>query len=275
MQDVLAYCESFVRWPPHVDYAARLAARLGGHVTGMYVAPSPSDMPVPYETPELIADLAQALQEKKEEALSAGPSFEAYAGERGATSASWQVAEGQLPQALKFAGNWHDVLVIGRARHAPWGSVATVGNMVLGAETPCIVVPDEPLSTMTLQTVAIAWNGSMEAIRATHAAIPLLRHARRVTILHGAQHPPAGMRAWQPPFDLPAYLARHGVPCESELLSEPEDSAGDGLLRMARRTAADLLVMGAYGHTRLREWVLGGATRGVLEAMDIPVFMQH
>lgn len=274
MHDLLAFCESFKRWPASVDYAARLAAAFDSRVTGIYVCPSPSAMLAPYETPELMTELLEATRQLEDEAFAAGPSFEAFARSRGASRASWQVAEEEVPRALALAGLWHDLLVTGRTRHTPWGSVSAVGSIVLGAAMPCIVVPEGHADVVALDCIAIAWNGSSEAIRATHAALPLLRRARKVTILHGRQRPPASMTAWRPPFDLTQYLAHHGIQSESELLPEADD-AGDMLLTAARQAKANMLVMGAYGHTRFSEWVLGGATRAVLEDLDLPVFMRH
>lgn len=275
MHDLLTYCESFKRWHASVDYAARLAALFDCRLTGIYVCPSPSMVLSPYETPQLMTELLEATRQLEEEAFGAAASFEAFARGRSATRASWLVAEEEVPRALALAGNWHDALVIGRTRHTPWGAVSAVGSLVLSSGMPCIVVPESQTDGVSLDAIAIAWNGSSEAIRATHAALPLLRRARKVTILHGRQRQPASMTAWKPAFDLAEYLAGHGIPSESILLPESDNAAGNLLLDSAREANANLLVMGAYGHTRFSEWVLGGATRAVLEGINIPVFMRH
>ena len=121
----------------------------------------------------------------------------------------------------------------------------------------------------------MAWNGALGALRAAHAALPLLRRARRVTILDGGQPLSASLEDWKPPFGLAGYLARRGIHSETMFLSKPGDSVGTLLLHAAKQAGADMLVMGAYGHTRFSEWVLGGATRDVLERIDMPVFMRH
>lgn len=275
MHDLLVYCESFKRWSPSTDYAARLAALFDCRLTGIHVCPSPAMAVSPYETPQLMTQLLEATRQLEEEAFGAAASFEAFARGRGATRASWLVAEEEVPRALALAGSWHDALVLGRTRHTPWGSVSAVGGMVLGSTMPCFVVPESHGEVAALDCIAIAWNGSSEAIRAVHAALSLLRRARKVVILHGQQQPPASMAAWRPAFDLAEYLANHGIPSETTLLPDTHDGLGALLLDGTRQAKANLLVMGAYGHTRLSEWVLGGATRAVLEGINLPVFMRH
>ncbi len=275
MRDFLVYCESFKNWPASVDYAARLAASFDGRLTGVYVCPSPSAMVPSYEAPGLMSELFEATRQLEEEAFGAGPSFEAFVHERGLAKATWLVAEDEVPRALALAGNWHDLLVVGRTGHTSWGSLSAVGSIVLGSSMPCIVVPQENTALGAVDCIAIAWNGSSEAIRATHSALPLLKRARRVVILHGAQQPPASMSAWKPLFELSDYLSRHGIVSESRILGGIEDVTGTVLLSAAHEAKAQMLVMGAYGHTRFSEWVLGGVTRSVLDQTTIPVFMRH
>lgn len=274
MLDILVHCESFKRWSPAVDYAARLAAAVDGALTGIFVCPSPRALITPYEAPELMLELMETSRELEEDAYRAETSFTAFAHKRGVTSAAWQMAEETVPRALQLAGNWHDLLVLGRGTQGAWGSPSAVGGLVLSTNMPCIVVPPEGAKPM-FDCVAVAWNGSCEAINAIHAALPLLRKAGRVVVLHGQQRPSASMSAWRPPFDLSLYLAKHAIHHEIRLLSEPDELVSGILLDAASDARADLLVMGAYGHTRFSEWILGGATRTALETATIPVLMRH
>lgn len=274
MCDILVNCESFKFWSPAADYAARLAAATRGSLTGIFVCPSPSSLVPSYENPLLISELMEASRELEEDACRAEASFVTFAHERGAARVGWQMAEENVPRALQLAGSWHDLLVLGRGTPGPWGLPSAVGSLVLGTDMPCIVVPPEG-ALSTLDCVAVAWNGSAEAIRAIHAALPLLRNARQVVVLHGEQRPLANMSAWRPPFDPSIYLAKHSVRHECFLLSEPDELISGVLLSAATDVGANLLVMGAYGHTRFSEWILGGATRTALERASIPVFMRH
>lgn len=277
MRDILVLSESFKQWSRGIEYAARLASAFDAHLTGTWICASPTSAAPSFEAPDLMAELYEATRQLEEEAYAAGPAFEQRALELGLRKASWLVAEGYLPDVLALAGGWHDLLVVERTPNTPWGSISAVGNIVLGASIPCLVVPhDAPTQVPSLDTVAIAWNGSAEALRAAHAAMPWLARARRLVILHGEQRPPASMLAWRPPFDLAGYLLRHGLKAESRMLGGSDDEeVGAALLHAAGDVGAGLLVMGAYGHTRFREWVLGGATRFVLEHAKLPVLLRH
>ena len=278
MRDILVFSESFKRWGGSVEYAARLAATFDAQLTGIWVCASPMAALPSFEEPELFAEFLDATLALEKEAAGSAQAFEAHVVQLGQRKASWQVAEGYVPEALALAGSWHDLLVVGRSDRTVWGSLSSVGNIVLGSGgLPCIVVPDEaPSQAPALDTVAIAWNGSTEALRAAHAALPLLQTARRIVILHGEQRPPVRMTAWLPPFDLAAYLRGHGMATESRpLQGDNEDAVGAALLHAAGELGAGLLVMGAYGHTRFREWVLGGVTRHVLAHAALPVLLRH
>lgn len=140
--------------------------------------------------------------------------------------------------------------------------------------SPVLVVPDdhEPLSQP--KSVLVAWNESVEAMTAIRRALPFLQAADLVRIVvidpptHGPERSdPGGM--------LSQMLARHGVTCEIDVLSKTMNRVSDVLIRHAIDTAADMMVMGAYGHSRFREAILGGATRNMLEKATVPVFMAH
>lgn len=145
--------------------------------------------------------------------------------------------------------------------------------------TPVLVVPatglPEALGTTTLgQEIVVAWNESAEALVAIRAALPLLRAARQVTI---AIIDPSSRSAHRsdPGGALSQMLARHGVHVEVAVLAKTMPRVTDVLNRLVRDRATDLLVMGAYGHSRFREAVMGGTTREMLELAEVPVFMAH
>ena len=144
---------------------------------------------------------------------------------------------------------------------------------------PVLVVPatglPEALGTTTLgQEIVVAWNESAEALVAIRAALPLLRAAKQVTI---AIIDPSSKSAHRsdPGGALSQMLARHGVHVEVAVLAKTLPRVTDVLNRLVRDKAADLLVMGAYGHSRFREAIMGGATRDMLELAEVPVFMAH
>lgn len=112
-------------------------------------------------------------------------------------------------------------------------------------------------------------------MRALHGALPLLRRARKIVLIHGERSEPFSSVGWKPPFSIDDYLKSHALQVTQQPCAVDGDGAGAELLRIANSAGADLLVMGAYGRSRFSEWVLGGATRHVLEHGDLPVFMRH
>ncbi|TQV82008.1 universal stress protein [Denitrobaculum tricleocarpae] len=134
---------------------------------------------------------------------------------------------------------------------------------------PVLLIPTEPPAQL-LKTVAIAWNGSRESARAVAIALPVLKQAEKVVVITARE---SAVKAG--PSELTNYLAGHGVEAKTWAFTPGEDSIGNSILIEASKANADMLVMGAYGHSRFREMILGGATRSVVNDAQIPVFLAH
>ncbi|HEY0233024.1 MAG TPA: universal stress protein [Dokdonella sp.] len=274
MRDILAYSANFRSWSGSVAYAADLAARLDGALTGVYVYPSPLYMLPPYGSADLLEAILESARDIEQTAHASEETFLTWTRTIGVRQANWQVAEGQLPQTLAHIGNWHDVLVLERDPGLPWGSPSSLGEIVLGARLPCIVVP-AGLREARLDRIALAWNGTAEALRAIHAALPLLLHAKQVFLLNGEPREMDVEIGWKPPFDIDTYLGRHSVKAERIEIDAGDERAGEALLDAANGAEANLLVMGAYGRSRFSEWAFGGATRTILRDASLPVFLRN
>ena len=138
---------------------------------------------------------------------------------------------------------------------------------------PVLILPYAGLLPSVIgETVVVAWKPSREAARAVSAAIPLLRRARRVVIVSWSGN---DERIEGSPLDLNSYLKLNGVEASWDRQGEEPEALGELLLSRAFDLEADLLVMGCYGHSRAREWVLGGTSRTVLRSMTLPVLMAH
>ncbi len=147
-------------------------------------------------------------------------------------------------------------------------------ELILHSGRPVLLIPATGSHAGLGSRVIVAWNGKREAARAAHDALPILEMAAKVTVLW--INPEADLAAGDVPgADLCTTLARHGVRCDAATVDEPGRDAGEILLSRARETGADLIVMGCYGHSRLKEFILGGATRRVLKDMSVPVLMSH
>lgn len=144
--------------------------------------------------------------------------------------------------------------------------------LLFGAQVPVLIVPDGQTQLPVFERITLAWNESDEALDAIRAALPLLRKAAQVDIV--VVDPPAqSAERSEPGGQISLWLARHGVRCEVSILSKSLPRVADVLNRFCREHDSDLLVMGAYGHSRFREALLGGATRDMLEEAELPVLM--
>ncbi len=139
---------------------------------------------------------------------------------------------------------------------------------------PVLLVPDDAQPVSAPGTVLVGWNESVEAMRAIRCALPFLKRAElvRIVVIDPPRHGPDRS---DPGGLLSQMLARHGVKCEIDVLSKTMTRVSDILNRHAADTEAEMIVMGAYGHSRFREAILGGATRNMLEQSDVPVFLAH
>lgn len=169
-----------------------------------------------------------------------------------------------------------DLVVLGK----PYGeSIGAEAEPVLEAalfegRTPVLVVPENSEPITQPKTILVAWNESIEAMTAIRKSLPFLTKADtvRIVVIDPPQH---GPERSDPGGLLAQMLSRHGVQCEIDVLSKTMPRVSDILNRHTTDTAADMIVMGAYGHSRFRQAILGGATRNMLEKATVPVFMAH
>ncbi len=269
MLDILVPARHVRNWDGSVHYAAELAALIDGSLTGVYVC-EPLAAMWGIDSPVLLSEGVAYLQEHLKTAREADRAFNDWARGLGVRNSHWRVANSNYLPALSYASHWHDLLVL---KSDP-DLIGEVGGLLLSVGLPCLLVP-ERLEHAQLNCIAMAWNGSIESIRAIHAALPLLTHAKRLVLLRGERRLPISAEHWKPAFEIDEYLERHGFQVTNCMLDTSDDRAGEALLSAAAEANADLLVMGGYGRARFSEWVLGGATRHVLKHSSIPVFMRH
>lgn len=151
---------------------------------------------------------------------------------------------------------------------------AVVEAALFEGKAPVLVLPDEGLPPSLGRRIAVAWNQSDEAIQAIRRALPMLRAAEQVDIVI-VDPPSQGPERSDPGGMLTQMLARHGVRAEVSVIAKTLPRVSEVLCRHAREHGADMMVMGAYGHSRFREAILGGATRHMLEIAKVPVLMAH
>ncbi len=165
-----------------------------------------------------------------------------------------------------------DICVLGLSAQ---GTDARLGieDWLFGAGRPCLLYPDKSKQLFSIDHVLICWDFSRSAARTVADALPLLHNAKRirVVIFRGEKDIPiedAGNH-------LVKYLASHGIAAEAEEIDIGDHTIGQAILEHARSSGVDLILMGAYGHSRMREFLLGGATKEVLDKSTIPLLMSH
>lgn len=271
--DILVHIDSGKTNPARLDAAIALAQRHDAHLTGLYVIPQ---IAIPtYAEVHIPTDIVeQQEREANERAQTAAAQFKT-ALEQAGVQGECRLSRGYTDQQLIIHGRNSDIIVLGQAEQAGMLSIdlAVDDMVVMGAGRPVLFVPyigvrQEPIGGRVL----VAWNGGREAARAVHDALPMLTRADLVEIV--AVNPPAGSGDI-PTADICLHLARHGVKAEGGTLTAKDIDVGDALLSHAADRGIDAIVMGAYGHTRLRETILGGVTKHLLAHMTVPVLMSH
>jgi nucleotide-binding universal stress UspA family protein len=260
---------------PGPTLAVDLARRLEAHVTGVALAVDPI-VPGFVVAPLPVEVIEQARTQAMEVARTATGRFRTIA-ERAGVAAETRVAEilmGGAPEGFVVNCRSTDLVVIGQDdpdRPEPMRE-AMIETALFEGTAPLLVVPYISRGAIALDRVMIGWDGSRTASRAVQAAMPLLALAKKIAVVMIEK---AGSNPGQPGAELATWLARHGLDVELVQIEAPDISVADALLDHAADKSFDLLIMGGYGHSRVREFLLGGATRGILATMTIPVLMAH
>ncbi|HTZ35766.1 MAG TPA: universal stress protein [Stellaceae bacterium] len=272
-RDILVVIDNEAQVPRRLAPVAALARRGETRVTGMYVTGLPAA--------NAFADIdgwAQLLDAymtaQRVEAAKAERAFRAEA-KRLKLDAEWHRREGDMTEGVIGLARLHDLTVVGQPdRDTPSNGVRP-GEVVLAAGRPALLLPYAGDFAEVGRRILVAWNGTREAARALHDAMFLLEDADAVTVLEidppGPDEGDPELRAQR----VVAALARRGVAAKAETTVSDDTPVADVILSLAADLTADLVVMGAWGHSRLREFVLGGASRGILGEMTVPVLMSH
>ena len=273
---ILVHLDDGPRCAERVAVAARLAAEHRAQLVGVSPIGVP-DVPVAVNgvVPDMETAIALAAQELRAIAEERAKVFERTARAAEAPMVVSRVLEGEHLDVTAHLGRSADLVVVGQAEYStdvPQIAPDFPQQVALHSGGPVLVVPYAGSFTAIGRDVLVAWKDVREAARALRDALPLLAHARRVTLLElvapGADTDPKALA------DVLAHLARHGIEAEARR-EVTEIEPGDALLSRGADLGVDTIVMGAYGHSRLREWVLGGVTKHLLEHMTVPTLMTH
>ena len=276
LKDLLVHVDGSNSSAARLAAAIRLAETHDAHLIGIFVKGAPNLPSI--ASPEMTQEFMK-IQEAytAETAALAEAQFEAHA-KASAAATEWRVVSGDPVEQLALHGRYVDLVVAGQ--QDPQAADLPVlqdvpDRLILSVGRPVLVVPHVGEYPAMGGNVMVAWDASRLATRAVNDALPLLERAGKVNIL--AANPGTGATGHGdvPSADIALHLARHGVNAEAHTITAEDMDIGNLLLSRAADFGADMIVMGAYGHRRLRELVLGGATRHMLKHMTVPVFMAH
>lgn len=232
------------------------------------------------EFPAMLA-LQDVAAELEQEALAKARNIEAEFQEqlrRSGLRGDWELCQGPIVQAVTRRARTSDLLILGQAdpdQPSPPAARNLVEGALMGSGRPVLLVPYAGRFNTIGRNVLIGWNGAREAARAVHDALLLIEPGAAVTVLRVDMPDAAPGPKDIPQADIAQHLARHGIRVSAASTVAAGISEADVLLNYASDLGADLLVVGGYGHSRAREMILGGVTRGLLEQVTLPVLMSH
>ena len=273
LKDLLVHVAGTAESSATMDAALALAGEHDAHLIGLGIR-APLGIPA-YTEAQLPDTMLKILQEREDQRLAeARQLFESKAKSAGrADRAEWRTDMGVPHRVFGLHARYADLSVL--AQDAPETQDLRFADLaedvLISAGRPILVLPAKVGGAWTGRTVLVAWNGSREAARALADAMPLLEQAHTVEIFTAGEQDIGDL----PGVDIAAHLARHKIAVDVFRFAGTEANVGDALLNRAADIGADLIVMGGYGRSRFREYVLGGVTRHVLQHLTVPVLMSH
>jgi len=276
IKDIVVHVDDSRNFEARIGVAVELAQRFDAHLTGVYVK-SPAYLPAYVAAqvgPDVIEMQAKAASEA---AASASAGFDETTKKAG-VSAEMRVGEGPLDEVLSLHARYGDLCIVGQTDpdgDAPADDVDVPGHVVLYSGRPVFIVPYAGHFNDVGKRVLVAWNGSREAARAVNDAMPFLENAAQVTVLAVNPSETRDPLGDLPGADISLHFARHGVKVEAAQIIADDIQVGDMLLSRISDGGYDMVIMGAYGRSRIRELVMGGASRHILHHMTVPIFMAH
>jgi nucleotide-binding universal stress UspA family protein len=259
---------------PVTDYAISVAAEFKAHLAGVAIACEPI-------VPGTIFDgfasalVTQQAEENRQAARTARDGFEELA-RKYAVAAEGHVVSGSMPDVAEGVARMarcYDLSILPQSRPDGSGLEAmTIEATLFGSGRPLLIVPYIQRSGLQLGRTMVCWDGSHNAARAIGDSMSLLRKSALVDLVTISREERRDEVAGA---DMAQHLARHGLKVEVKTIVDRDRDVAATLLSYAADSGADLIVMGGFGHSRLRELVLGGATRGMLDSMTMPTLMAH
>lgn len=273
ISEILVHVKSYETWSEHINVAGRVAKDFGARLTGLMTLREVAMLKQIFGRASEAA-LERQIADLKRAALTE-ERFRAFLAREG-IAGDWTLGEGDASELLSWAGRFHDLVVVEQTNLATdevgWD---VAEQCALASGRPTLVVPHTGEFAAVGRRIVIGWNASREAARAIHGAMPLIEKAEAVSVLLGTPKDTHSSITKYPDMGVVDYLRRHNERVAASRFEATDAEAGAKILEAAAAAGADLIVMGAYGRSWLREWILGGATREVLRAMRVPVLLAN
>jgi nucleotide-binding universal stress UspA family protein len=273
---ILVHCDAHESVALRLAVAADLGRRFDAALLGVHAN-------IPFE-PSLIigrrVDMGRLVQAHRalaieQQTASRGAFKHACKGKP--IAVEWRSQDGYADQVMTRCSSYADLVVVGQT--TPDNIIGLPVHLpeciAIGSGRPVLVVPHGGVGKSVGKTVLLCWNASRESARAAADAMPFLQSASKVIILVNEPSGSHAAHGQEPGADVATWLARHGAKVTVQRDIAPDIDVGQAILSRAADHDADLIVMGIYGHSRLREMVLGGVSRTLLSSMTVPVLMSH
>jgi len=271
IKDLLVHIDNTSACKDRILAAQKIADVDSAHITGIYtyqvvIVPTYTEVGVPaYIYTEIEASNKELAEQAKASFNDSMSSWE--------SKTAWECHEGDRAMTIaKVAAN-HDLVVLGQ--HNPEDELdrnaGVAAQVAISSGRPAMIIPHSGTLDHIGKRILVAWDGEKEAVRAVNDAMPFLKAAEAVEVVNINRSDDPGI----PCAEIAAHLARHDIMVEAGNAHTKSRHTGEAILYLAQNFGADLIVMGAYGHSRLRELVIGGATKHVLEKTTVPVLISH
>ncbi len=276
IKDILVYLDTSSACAERIDVALRLAEKFDARLAGLFVRSMPY---VPHFVAAQIGPEIYETQKKvaEREEMAVRKLFLERC-EKAGRPGEWRSEDGEMIEVICMHSKYTDLVVIGQYNpdddHRE-GEMGLADNVVMDAGRPVLVVPYTGTFPVIGDRIMLAWNSSRESTRAAHDALPFMQTAKFVEVVAANPQDNDGAHGDLPCAEITGHLSRHNVTAEAKTIYAEDMNVGALLLSRAADDGADLLVMGAYGRSRLRELIMGGVTRHLLSHMTIPVLMSR
>jgi nucleotide-binding universal stress UspA family protein len=276
IKDLVVHLATGAKPDPASPFAISIAQAVGAHVSAVAFSYDPVTPPTIMGT--IPASLIESQRAENDAAADkARAAFDAAAQRAGVSSDSRVLAASLPGSADRFAAiaRRFDLAVVGQGEPGVLADAQELvaEGAVFSSGRPVVMVPYIQKDGLKLDRVMVCWDASRAAARAVGDALPLLAKAKTIEVVIVASDRPKSDEI--PGADIGQHLARHGLKVDVKRIVATDTDVANTILSHAADSSADFIVMGGYGHSRLREFILGGATRGIMSSMTVPVLMSH